>query len=464
MRKHVLMQHSLARLTGEMASYPAGAEDIVTAEAASRAVQALESSSELAVDLEQDAMHAFRPRLCFIQVATDKDLFLFDALSSEVDPVLLAPLLGDPGRTKFFHAAVGDLQYLAQAGVRVRGLFDTHRAATLLGWPKVGLADLARERLGVELPKEHQQSDFSIRPLPAAMRQYIADDVRYLCEIGRQVREECRKADILEEVELDCQRLSDDAASPPEIGADYRPKLPRNLPAVPQALARAIAQELHQRRLAWAEALDIPHGRVLSNAAIAELAKKPPKTMKELANTPRVRGRFAREHGAEILGLIEQLTQAANRGAGSGAAQARRGAPSISQRKGGPEEGHPFCGPEQRVGAGSREKHSAHAGRIGPHTVSGRETGETLWNGTDPASFQIPLALQGKGDAVPNRKHHFLHPRVLDDLLVECHDRAVGLIFRLEHPPAPKDVVGHDQSSGAQQRQHRVIVAVPPRN
>jgi len=308
------MQHSLARLTGEMASYPAGAEDIVTAEAASRAVQALESSSELAVDLEQDAMHAFRPRLCFIQVATDKDLFLFDALSSEVDPVLLAPLLGDPGRTKFFHAAVGDLQYLAQAGVRVRGLFDTHRAATLLGWPKVGLADLARERLGVELPKEHQQSDFSIRPLPAAMRQYIADDVRYLCEIGRQVREECRKADILEEVELDCQRLSDDAASPPEIGADYRPKLPRNLPAVPQALARAIAQGLHQRRLAWAEALDIPHGRVLSNAAIAELAKKPPKTMKELANTPRVRGRFAREHGAEILGLIEQLTQAANRG------------------------------------------------------------------------------------------------------------------------------------------------------
>jgi ribonuclease D len=53
---------------------------------------------------------------------------------------------------------------------------------------------------------------------------------------------------------------------------------------------------------------------VLSNAAIAELAKKPPKTLKELANTPRVRGRFAREHGAEILGLIERLTQAANRG------------------------------------------------------------------------------------------------------------------------------------------------------
>lgn len=297
-----------------MAIYPVGAEDVTTAEGAALAVPALESSSELAVDLEQDAMHAFRPRLCFIQVATDKDLFLFDTLAADVHPGLLAPLLGNPQRTKFFHAAVGDLQYLAQAAVQVRGLFDTHRAATLLGWPKVGLADLARERLGIELPKEHQQSDFSLRPLPAPMRQYIADDVRYLCEIGRQVREECRKADILEEVELDCQRLSEEAASPPEVGSDYRPKFPRNLPLAQQVLARAIAQGLHQRRLAWAEALDLPHGRVLSNAAIAELVKKPPKTMKELANTPRVRGRLAREHGAEIIGLIEQLTQAASRG------------------------------------------------------------------------------------------------------------------------------------------------------
>src|SRR6266849_5559373 len=307
MRKHVLMQHSLARLTGEMASYPAGAEDIVTAEAASHAVQALESSSELAVDLEQDAMHAFRPRLCFIQVATDKDLFLFDALSPEVDPVLLAPLLGDPGRTKFFHAAVGDLQYLAQAGVRVRGLFDTHRAATLLGWAKVGLADLARERLGVELPKDHQQSDFSIRPLPPDMRSYIADDVRYLTEIGRQVREECRKADILEEVELDCARLADEATSRPEIGMEFRPKIARNLPPAQIALATSIANALHQRRLAWAEALDVPYGRVLSNAAIAAIAARPPTTIQELAKVQGVHGRLAREHGSEILTLLQDL-------------------------------------------------------------------------------------------------------------------------------------------------------------
>ncbi len=205
-----------------MPTYPQGAVDIVDAPGAQAAARTLAEARELAVDLEADAMHAFRARLCFLQVGTDSEVFLFDTLAPGVDARLLAPLMADPERTKFFHAAQGDLQYLAEAGVRVQGLFDTHRAATLLGWPKVGLADIARERLGVELPKEHQQSDFSLRPVPPGMRDYIANDVRYLCELGRQVREECRKADILEEVLLDCQRLCDEAVVRPDTGAELQ--------------------------------------------------------------------------------------------------------------------------------------------------------------------------------------------------------------------------------------------------
>src|SRR5260370_5362092 len=81
MRKHVLMQHSLARLTGEMASYPAGAEGIITAEAAARAVQARESSGELAVELSHSAVHAFRPRAFFLHASTDMELVLYNTLS-----------------------------------------------------------------------------------------------------------------------------------------------------------------------------------------------------------------------------------------------------------------------------------------------------------------------------------------------------------------------------------------------
>src|SRR5581483_4791091 len=164
----------------------ADAQDVTDAQSLQRVAAVLDTVKEVAVDVEADAMHAFRARLCFVQLGTFDDIFLLDTLVPEVNIKVLAPIFADPARTKFFHAAGGDLQYLAAAGVRVKGRFDTHRAATLLGWPKVGLADLVQERLQVTLLKEHQQSDFSIRPLPPDMRAYIADDVRYLVNIGRQ--------------------------------------------------------------------------------------------------------------------------------------------------------------------------------------------------------------------------------------------------------------------------------------
>lgn len=297
-----------------MPTFALNTVDVQTAEGARLAERSLFASRELAVDVEADAMHAFRARLCFLQVGTDSDVFLFDTLVAEVRAEVLAPLFADPERTKFFHAAGGDLQYLAEAGVRVRGLFDTHRAATLLGWKKVGLADLARELLQVELAKEHQQSDFSIRPLPPDMREYIANDVRYLTEIGRQVRGACRAADILEEVELDCQRLADEAAArPDQSGA--APKVPRGQRSPSQhVLAVAIAEALHAGRLAWAEAANVPMGRMLSNAAITAIAGRPPSTLKELARTQGVRGAFVREHGEEVLQLIQQLLERSRAG------------------------------------------------------------------------------------------------------------------------------------------------------
>lgn len=298
-----------------MPTFPQGAIDVVDAPGAQAATRTLEQARELAVDLEADAMHAFRARLCFLQLGTDTDVFLFDTLAPGVDAGLLAPLMADPARTKFFHAAQGDLQYLAETGVRVQGLFDTHRAATLLGWPKVGLADIARERLGVELPKEHQQSDFALRPLPTEMRDYIANDVRYLCELGRQVREECRKADILEEVILDCARMCEEAVVRPDVGADFKPKLPRaGLSPAQLALGTAIAHALHRKRLEWAEKANVPMGRMLSNMAISDIAVKLPTSPRELARAAGVRGSFVREHGDEVLGIVRELSEQSRRG------------------------------------------------------------------------------------------------------------------------------------------------------
>jgi ribonuclease D len=296
-----------------MATFAQPAHDVVDAEGLRAALRALEHEPMVAVDLEADSMHAFRARLCFLQLGTDGDIFLLDTLSPGVEASALAAFFGDTQHTKVFHAAQGDLQFLAEFGVRVRNLFDTHRAATLLGWPKVGLGDLVAERLGVTLAKEHQQADFSLRPLPPAMRTYIADDVRYLTELGRQVQAAVETADIAEEVRLDCERLTDEAVARPTV-ATFTPKIPRTLPPANQAFQLAAGARLHAWRLHWAEAADLPMGRVLSNAAIQELISRPPRDLRTLSRTPGVRGQVVREHGEEVLALLAQLKAAAERG------------------------------------------------------------------------------------------------------------------------------------------------------
>src|SRR4051812_17958339 len=115
-----------------MPNYPEGATDVTSHADITQLSQALGSVSEIAVDLEADSLHAFRARLCFLQIGTDERVFLVDTLEKDLSLTPLAAAFHDPKRTKFFHAAGGDLQFLAEVGLRVQGLFDTHRAATLL--------------------------------------------------------------------------------------------------------------------------------------------------------------------------------------------------------------------------------------------------------------------------------------------------------------------------------------------
>ena len=313
-----------------MPSFPEGAEDILEASGVEKVARAITGAPQVAIDVEADSMHAFHARLCFVQLGTDDSVYLIDTLSQGVTLAPLAACFADPLREKVFHAAGGDLQFLAEAGVRVKGLFDTHRAATLLGWPKVGLADLARELVGIELAKEHQQADFAIRPLPEGMRDYIANDVRYLCEIGRRVRKACEEKDILEEVLLDCDRLADEATVRKDL-ADYEPKLPKGQGPKEALVAHHLARALHLKRLAWAEAADVPMGRMLSNAAVTAIAVGRPANLKQLQRLEGVRGAFVREHGEEVLAMVADLTAKAERG--ELAPPPSRGRPDPSRKK-----------------------------------------------------------------------------------------------------------------------------------
>lgn len=287
--------------------------DVHTALDAEAAARRLAGRPEIAIDVEADALHAFRARLCYLQVGTDDDILLLDTLAPGVRAAAVAAACADPAVTKFFHAAGNDLQFLAEAGVRVAGLFDTYVAATWLGWTGLGLADLVERFTGVHLAKQHQQADFAQRPLPPELHAYIADDVRYLCAVGRATRAACREADILDEVDLQCRKMAEEALARPAT-APLHVRLPQGLSPEARALGFAIAERLHEARLAWAEAEDVPMGQVLPNAAITDLAAQPPSTLRDLARRRGVRGRFLREHGEAVLAMIEALRAQAARG------------------------------------------------------------------------------------------------------------------------------------------------------
>jgi ribonuclease D len=287
-------------------SFPSQIHDVTDSQQASSALKHL--GNELAVDVEADAMFRFDARLCFVQVGTAENIFLFDTLAAAQSIEVLKEKFLDANVVKYFHAAQGDLMYLAEAGIRVNGLFDTHRAVTLLQWPKVGLVDLVRQFCGAELKKEHQQADFSLRPLPPQLREYISDDVKYLTYVGQQVRQKCAETDILEEVLLDCQRFCDEATVRKDP-LDFLPKVPKKKSPAENIFAYHFSLELHRLRLQWAKDKDVPLGRLLSNAAMVALATHPPKDAREMAKLEGVRGAFAREYGERVLSLMETLTQ-----------------------------------------------------------------------------------------------------------------------------------------------------------
>lgn len=281
--------------------------DVSSAPALGALASSLETAGAIAVDLETNSMYVYRARLCFVQLGTADDIWIVDTLAEGVDAAALTPAFLGTQR-KVFHDAQGDLRVLAGVGLRIRNLFDTQRAAMLLGLPKIGLGDLVETRFGVKLSKEHQTANFGQRPVPAELRSYVADDVRYLLPLAEQLEAEARALDILEELQLEFDRIAEECAQPEALP---RPKLP---PAAKDPLGLAIAEAADRLRNREASSRDQPVGRVLANAAVGEIALRRPANMKDLARIPGVKGSFTREAGEELLAEIARLRGLAESG------------------------------------------------------------------------------------------------------------------------------------------------------
>lgn len=189
------------------------------------------------------------------------------------------------------HAASQDLACLREVGLDPDHIFDTELAARLLGMPRVGLASVVEELLGVKLAKEHSAADWSTRPLPQAWLTYAALDVELLVDVRDHLAErlvESGKAELAdEEFDAVLSREAKPPAAEPwrRLSGIHALRNPRNL---------AVARALWLARDSRAAELDVAPGRMVPDASILAVAKALPQSRRALADLREFTGRASR--------------------------------------------------------------------------------------------------------------------------------------------------------------------------
>lgn len=251
----------------------------------------LQKASRIALDCESNGMHAWRGRLCVMQLADARDdgpaetVVLVDTLAvPSLEP--LAALLGPSGPPKILHDAGFDVRLLRDAGVTLGNVVDTSVYARFLGIRETGLASLLAARCGVTLEKTLQQHDWATRPLGARELAYLTGDVAHLGPLAAQLDAEARAKDIADEVHEETAYAvahalddGDEVAPDGAVRPVYaRVKGARDLgPA-----SRAVLREVVEVREAAAERWDVPSGRVISNSGLVQIAKARPRSARDV--------------------------------------------------------------------------------------------------------------------------------------------------------------------------------------
>jgi ribonuclease D len=265
--------------------------------------QELGGESRIALDCEAAGFHRYTDRLCLVQLTTSSHTYLLDPLASDPSEVL-RPTLENPDVEVVMHGADYDLRLLDRdLGIRVKGLFDTQTAASLLGAPSIGLAALLEERLDVTLAKEHQRADWAQRPLPDELLTYAASDTQHLLALGELLAdglEDMGRSDwaqeefrVLEEI-----RWEEDDSDPVTRVKGARHLSPRQVMALRTAL---------EWRDAIARRRDRAPFRVVGDAVLLAVVQDPPSSVEALAALKGMSPRLAKQEGKNLLGALRRL-------------------------------------------------------------------------------------------------------------------------------------------------------------
>jgi ribonuclease D len=279
-------------------------ETIESADRLRSLVDELRGEPLLGADTEAAGYHRYFDRLSLVQLSSRARNYLIDPLAVD-DLSPLEALFADPAVEKIFHDADYDVRILDRdAGLRIRGLFDTQIAAAFLGEKQLGLGNIVEKYLGLKLPKEFQRADWAERPLSAGMKEYAATDTAHLPDLRDRLKAELEARGRLHWAQEEFLRREQTRWTEPEEGREAFMRIKGARDLTPRGLA--ILRELHEWREGVARERDQATFRILGNQALLEMSASPPAEVRDLPRVSGVSEGMAQRRGRDIIAAVRR--------------------------------------------------------------------------------------------------------------------------------------------------------------
>jgi len=269
-----------------------------------KAEKSIGAAEVIALDTEYDSFRYFRDKLCLIQVQTGERTWLIDPLAG-LDFTFLGGVLNDPNVLKILHAGDNDIRILKRDyGFAFRNIFDTHRAASLLGCRQLSLGKLLATYLGVTLEKKMQRSRWDLRPLTEEQLDYAALDTAHLTELAQRLEGELRERGLQKEAERLFAGMTAVVWQPRILDRLAHRRLPGFSTLTAEQKERL--RRLFRWRFEKAQEIDRAAFMILSDqhlVALARLENPSPETIAAACHLP-----AGQEHrfGAEFLDILRR--------------------------------------------------------------------------------------------------------------------------------------------------------------
>ncbi len=258
----------------------------------------------VAIDTEFMSEGRYYPAPCTIQIAAGTQVAVIDLLSVD-DLVPLQRVLLDPNATTVLHSGRTDLEILwRMLGRAVPRVFDTQIAASLLGYgDQVSLMALLKAVLGVQIEKGYTFTDWMRRPLTPEQVEYALNDVRHLLPLYEFLSEALQRKGRLPWADEEFAAL----ANVEQFLLRDERECYKRLSSV-NTLYQAglnVVQELAAWRELKARELNLPARRIVSDPVLIELARRPCKTVRDLARVRGLNSGQIERYGTEIIRAME---------------------------------------------------------------------------------------------------------------------------------------------------------------